>query len=223
VSIREPQRATFDFVEHLWKRYVIDMDRSHQTPLMEELSRSSKGMYRQYYQRLHEWLESSLPKLSGGSNAVWIDRVIVGVLFLLLPAAIGLVLLGWTASRVLWKKLAGAPARPLLSDDRVGWAAGALPLMESLDREVCSKEDSETLAEWLDRVLDAWRGESVSPASIDAVRNFLASYLMARYGVSIPAAVPPSQLPLWLQQIGSGLDQFRASRGSGAQSVSHGT
>jgi hypothetical protein len=111
----------------------------------------------------------------------------------------------------------------LLSDDRVGWAAGALPLMESLDREVCSKEDSETLAEWLDRVLDAWRGESVSPASIDAVRNFLASYLMARYGVSIPAAVPPSQLPLWLQQIGSGLDQFRASRGSGAQSVSHGT
>jgi hypothetical protein len=224
VSIREPQRATFDFVEHLWKRYVIDMDRSHQTPLMEELSRSSKGMYRQYYQRLHEWLESSLPKLSGGSNAVWIDRAIVGALFLVVPFAIGLVLLGWIVTRMLWRKWTGPPARRLLSDQRVRWASGVLPLMESLDREVCRKEDSETLAEWLDRVLDAGRSQSVSPASIDAVRSFLASYLSARYGVSIPAeAVAPPQLPTWLQQIGLGVEQFRASRDSGAPSVSHGT
>ncbi|MFY7969709.1 MAG: hypothetical protein ACOVNV_11480, partial [Pirellulaceae bacterium] len=196
VAIREPQRATFDFVEHLWKRYVIDMDRSHQTPLMEELSRSSKGIYRQYYQRLHEWLESSLPKMSGGSKAVWIDRAIVGALFLLVPAATGLVLLGWIASRVLWSKLTGPPARQLLSDQRVRWATGILPLMESMDREVCRKGDSETLSEWLDRVLDAWRSQSVSPASIDAVRSFLASYMTARYGVSIPAeTTPPSQLP----------------------------
>lgn len=224
VAIREPQRATFDFVEHLWKRYVIDMDRSHQTPLMEELSRSSKGMYRQYYQRLHEWLESSLPKIGGGSNAVWIDRAIVGALFLLVPAAIGLVLLGWIASRVLWSKLTGPPPRQLLSDQRVRWASGALPLMESMDREVCRKEDSETLAEWIDRVLEAWRSQSVSPSSIDAVRSFLASYLTARYGVSIPPdAAPPSQLTTWLEEIGSGLDQFKASRGSGAQSAAHGT
>jgi hypothetical protein len=200
------------------------MDRSHQTPLMEELSRSSKGMYRQYYQRLHEWLESSLPKLSGGSKAAWIDRAIVGALFLLVPLAMGLVLLGWIASRMLWRKLNGPPARQLISDQRVRWAAGALPLMESMDREVCRKEDSETLAEWLGRVMEAWRGQSVSPASIDAVGSFLASYLTARYGVPIPAeSAPPSQLTNWLQQIGSGLDQFRASSGSGEESASHGT
>ena len=148
----------------------------------------------------------------------------MGALFLLVPAAIGLVLLGWIASRVLWSKLTGPPPRQLLSDQRVRWASGALPLMELMDREGCRKEDSETLAEWIDRVLEAWRSQSVSPSSIDAVRSFLASYLTARYGVSIPPeAAPPSQLTTWLEEIGSGLDQFKASRGSGAQSAAHGT